>query len=140
MGAENQEEVEDLSAKGTGTASASASVVASNPVLREGKRILVTTAKGGPDGSTIKRTISGELAPLQIKSAKVSGETFEIVHLHCLKDKEVSAYKRGSSKKLEDLYEVVTVKRIRCKTCGREWFSDGFICESHGHPQEKEKA
>jgi hypothetical protein len=114
--------------------SETASIRVRNPVIRKGKKILVTTAKEGPEGATIRRTTSGELADLQIKM--VSGQ---IVHLHCLKDAEASAFNRGGSRDLKELYDIFPVLRIRCRTCGREWFNDGFNCESHASPRPRKK-
>jgi hypothetical protein len=122
----------------------SVNVVASNPAVRQGKRTLIVTAKGTSDADTfstaIKRTISGESAELQIKSVRDSSGSIEIVHLHCLRDKATSAYKRGKAPKIEELYDIIQVLRIRCKICGREWFNDGFTCETHVHSILKQKS
>jgi hypothetical protein len=126
-----------LSASGKVGIGFGASVVVSNPVVIGGKRVLVTTAKGGSDGAiwngTIKRTIRGERAPLQIKSVAVSGRVV-ILHLHCLKDKRQSAYNRGTPPKLRDLYRITKVdgvRRIKCRICKRVWFNDGWVGERH---------
>jgi len=122
----------------------SASVKVTNPVVRrKGKKeqkIQVTTAKGASDGNiwngTIKRTIEGKEAYLQIKSRSTTSAEPEILHLHCLSDGKASEYKRNTGTKIGDFFVLSRIRkasrviRIKCKHCGREWFNDGFNFES----------
>ena len=105
---------------------------ATRPVERRGKKIKVTVVKTTVDNEeearTIKRTVDGESADLQIKWVKHPSGEFEIVHLHCMKDKERSAWNRTEKMLIDKVYDVTKndgTWTIRCRTCGRVWKSGG---------------
>jgi|SRR5208282_4169970 len=102
------------------------------PVRRDGKReditILKSTVGETSEDRTIKRTIDGEKAALQIKWVVGSDGTIEIVHIHCMKDKPSSEWSKRSSLPVERFYEVShkdDIWLIKCKICGRKWDSSG---------------
>lgn len=103
------------------------------PVIRKGKEMKLTILKTGvsdhEEARTIRRTLDGERADLQIKWVKHPPGEFEIVHLHCMKDKSTSEWKRGGKVPLENLYETRKVNPttlvVKCKSCRRQWNSGG---------------
>ena len=103
------------------------------PAVRDGKEVKITTVKttatDDDDSRTVKRTIDGERADLQLKSIKHSDGAIEFVHIHCMRDKETSDWRKTSGLPIEKFYEVTqkaaTSWEIRCKTCGGRWSSAG---------------
>jgi len=104
-----------------------------NPKLVNGKKRLVTTVKSTSSGNvqetTIKRTIDGEHADLQLKFINQPNGKVEYLHIHCQKDKQLSEWGRASgvlSKKFYDILQDNESQIIRCKTCKRKWSNAGW--------------
>lgn len=102
-----------------------------HPVKRNGKELMITTLKSHADDKeearTIKRTIDGEKAALQVKWTKHQNE-LEMVHIHCLTDKESSEWGKSSGLPIESLYDLTQQDggwKITCKKCGRTWNTSG---------------
>jgi hypothetical protein len=97
-------------------------------------RIVVTNSKkqvsqkntisGNEHDRTIKRTINGEAADLQIKFV-LEGNHWNMVHVHCMKCKATSEWKRSSGQSLSDKYLCENIGngifKITCKSCWRVW-------------------
>lgn len=105
---------------------------AKHSVLRNGEELRITTLKttvtDAEESKTVKRTIDGEKADLQLKWVKHSDGTFEFVHLHCMKDWESSNWSKTFGFPIEELYDVTQASGtwiVRCKKCGRRWSSAG---------------
>lgn len=101
-------------------------IIAKSPKQTKGP--LVTTAKttvhGDSEDRTIRRTVDGERASLQLKIVK-SGK---LVHVHCMNCKELSEWGKASGAPIEKFYEVSKANgtwTIDCKKCGRRWSSTG---------------
>jgi hypothetical protein len=99
-----------------------------NPKTIKGKNEFVTTVKTSVKGTvqetTLKRTIDGEKADLQLKFINHPDGTVEYVHIHCQTDYESSRWGKASGRPLEELYEFFQGKGsqvIRCKKCKRVW-------------------
>jgi len=104
---------------------------AKKSVKRDGKKLKVTILKTHVDNReeerTIKRTIDGEKADLQVKWVKHS-DGIEIVHIHCMRDKKSNEWGRASGTPVEKSYHLVqknTTWEITCKKCGRKWNTGG---------------
>jgi hypothetical protein len=104
-----------------------------NPKAVNGKKMFVTTVKtaviGNVQETTLKRTIDGEHADLQLKFILHADGRVEYLHIHCLKDKELSFWGKASELPIEKLYDVSQGDRsqiIRCKICNRAWSSSGW--------------
>jgi hypothetical protein len=104
------------------------------PVKRDGHRRVITILKSSTGESveerTIKRTIDGEKACLQIKWVTGSDGINEPVHIDCEKHKPSTEFewRRGLGIPVERFYEVSEnsgIWLIKCKTCGRKWDSSG---------------
>ena len=107
-----------------------------NPKRVNGKNMNVTTVKAGIDDdvhdTTIKRTIEGESADLQIKFKAGKDGGIEVLHVHCQHDKEPSEWSKSSGLPIETFYDVSLdngSQIIRCKACGRRWSSVGRMTE-----------
>lgn len=103
-----------------------------HPVLRNGEELRITTLKttvtDAEENRTVKMTVDGERADLQLKWVKHSDGTFEFVHLHCMKDWESSNWSKTSGSPKEEFYDVTQKSGtwiVRCKKCGRRWSSAG---------------
>jgi hypothetical protein len=98
------------------------------PVVRDNKKETITILKSHADDEkeerTIKRTIKGEKAALQVKWIKHPNEV-EFVHVHCESDKESTAWGKASEVPIEKFYVVTQLGtsewEIICKKCGRKW-------------------
>ena len=102
------------------------------PATISGKRFQVTKLKtdivGTEDSRTIKRTIKGESADLQLKFVRNADGVAELVHTHCQKDKIKSEWSRTMGVPLDQFYTVTSSEPsflITCKVCGRTWNSGG---------------
>lgn len=103
-----------------------------NPQYVNGKKMNVTTVKAGIDGNvqetTIKRTMEGESADIQIKLRTDKDGRVELVHVHCQKDKEYASWGKASRLPIEKFFDISQddgASIIRCKACGRRWSSIG---------------
>jgi hypothetical protein len=101
-------------------------------VARSGKELdrttLKTTITDAEEDRTIKMTIDGEMADLQLKWIRHSDDTLEFVHIHCMKDWEASNWSKTSGLAIEQFYELKQNEDtwlVRCRTCGRTWSSAG---------------
>ncbi len=85
-----------------------------------------TNAFSQVEDRTVRRTINGERADLQVKY--VAGT---IVHVHCMKCHQSNEWKRSSGLPISSKFDVSGVspgiQRIRCKRCNREWRSDMHV-------------
>jgi len=104
-----------------------------NPKIINGKSELVTTVKtrvkGTVQETTLKRTVDGQKADLQLKFINHPDGTVDYVHIHCQTDYESSPWGKATGRPLEELYEFFQEKDsqvIRCKKCGREWPLGGW--------------
>jgi hypothetical protein len=104
-----------------------------NPKVINGKKELVTTVKtrvtGQAQETTLKRTVNGEHADLQLKFINHPDGTVEYLHIHCQKDKESSSWGKSSGELIERFYEFSQEKDsqiIRCKRCKRAWPFEGW--------------
>ncbi len=102
-----------------------------HPVKRVGKELRVTTLKSHVDdreeNRTLKRTVDGEKAQLQVKWIK-RPNGIEIVHMHCLTDKKSSEWGKSSGVPLDKFYNLIqkdAVWEITCKKCHRRWNTSG---------------
>jgi hypothetical protein len=86
-----------------------------------------TVFKGTIDGNIettmIKVTTSGEKADLEVKFIRHK-LACEIIHLHCMKDHEISEYSRGKGPDAYKLYRITDGNLIQCKACNRKWRMD----------------
>lgn len=105
-------------------------LVAKSPKEVEGP--LVTTTKTtvfrDAEDRTIRRTIDGERASLQLKMVK-SGQ---LVHIHCMNCKNSSEWGKASGAHVEKFYDLSKANgiwTIRCKNCARRWSSAGKMDE-----------
>jgi len=103
------------------------------PNIQNGKRRDVTLlkstliARGAGEDRTIKMTMNGEKADLQLKYVQRHG-VVELVHIHCLRHKESSDWRKTSGIPVEKFYKVSYkdgIYEIICKGCGRRWNSSG---------------
>jgi len=85
------------------------------------KQIVTVKLETGDSGEdrTVKRTIKGERADLQIKYVVEGGQRI-MVHLHCQKDKETNEWGRMSGKPMGDFYRIDGYI-VQCLKCKREW-------------------
>ena len=122
---------------GTGNSKAALSGVRiQNPLFVSGEKMNVTTMKVGIDddvyASTIKRTVEGESADLQIMFRVNKDGTAELLHVHCQYDKESSEWGKASGRSIDEFYEISQVNGeqiIRCKVCERRWSSVGRMTQ-----------
>jgi hypothetical protein len=104
-----------------------------------GKDMKVTTVKAATDdtggdvqNTTIKRTVEGESADLQIKFKVEEDGRVELLHVHCLSDKERSEWRKSSELPIETFYDISQdngSQIIRCKACERRWSTVGRMTE-----------
>jgi hypothetical protein len=108
-----------------------------NPKPVNGKKRLVTTVKttisGNAQETTVKRTINGEHADLQLKFINRPKGKVEYLHIHCQKDKQSSKWGKASGLPIEKFYDIFQDNNsqiIRCKICRRKWSSGGWTANS----------
>ena len=108
-----------------------------NPKPANGKETLVTSLKttisGNVQETTVKRTIDGEHADLQLKFINQPNGKVEYLHIHCQKDKQSSEWGQASGlpiKKFYDISQDNNSQIIRCKVCGRKWSTAGWAGKS----------
>jgi hypothetical protein len=91
--------------------------------------IAKTMVNGREEDRTVKRTIDGERADLQLKWAREYNGNLTFVHIHCMKDKGSSEWSRTSWQPMSRLYTVTqkgdTSWDVLCNICGRKWNSGG---------------
>jgi hypothetical protein len=104
-----------------------------NPKVVNGKKKLVTTVKTRVSGSvqetTLRRTIDGKRADLQLKFINHPNGEVEYLHIHCLTDKESSSWGKSSGQPIEKFYELSQEKGsqiVRCKICKQAWPIKGW--------------
>ena len=107
-----------------------------NPKRVNGKNMNVTTVKAGIDddvhNTTIKRTVEGEPADIQIKFKVEKDGGVQFLHVHCQHDKEPSEWSKSSGLPIETFYDVSQdngSQIIRCKVCGKRWSTAGRMAE-----------
>ena len=103
-----------------------------NPKPVNGKKRLVTSVKttisGDVQETTLKRTIDGEHADLQLKFINQPNGEVSYVHIHCQKDKQSSGWGKASGPAVETFYDIFkdnNAQIIRCKICKRKWNTAG---------------
>lgn len=125
---------EGVSARASGTfgLGLSLGLRTTKPVVIDGKRfqisVLKTNVVGLVEDRTVKRTVEGESADLQLKFVKNEKGTYELVHVHCLKDKDRSEWSRTMGVPLDRLYVVTRAQPsflVTCRICHRTWSSGG---------------
>jgi len=107
-----------------------------NPKTINGKKELVTTVKTtvlkNVQETTLKRTLDGEHADLQLKFINNPDGKVEYVHVHCQKDYDLSPWGKSSGEPLEKFYEFSQengLQIVRCKICMRAWPISGWAPE-----------
>jgi len=128
-----------IEAYGAGNSKGRLGIRIQNPKRVNGKNMNVTTVKADIDGidddvhnTTIKRTVEGESADLQIKFKVEKDGGVELLHVHCLRDKELSEWSKSSELPIETFYDGSQnngSQIIRCKACGRRWSTTGRMTE-----------
>ncbi len=89
--------------------------------------IVKTTVNGGVEARTVKTTLDGERADLQLMWVRDSNGVPKFVHIHCMKDKGSSEWSKTSGQPISQFYTVtqkgVTSWKVTCNKCGRKWES-----------------
>jgi cell division inhibitor SulA len=98
-----------------------------------GNDVMVTVMRSAVVGNiaqaTVMRTTDGEQADLQLRYIMRKSGKVEFLHIHCLKDKQSTEWRKESGLPSEKFYEISQDDTwfIVCKRCKRTWNSSGLM-------------